>query len=63
MNHLALAHDLKAHPHILVRATNEQFLPAGATFRVGSASESHWLQSVLVLTVHWWRALICGVGL
>ena len=32
---------LIAHPHLLVRATNERFLPAGTTFRVGLASESH----------------------
>ena len=32
-----------AYPHVLVRATNEQFLPAMATFRVGLASESHWI--------------------
>ena len=31
---------LIAHPHIQVRATIERFLPAGATFRVASASES-----------------------
>ena len=31
-------------------------LPAGATFRASSASESHWLQPVLVLTVRWWPA-------
>ena len=31
------------HPHLLVRATSEQFLPAGSTFRHGLASESHSL--------------------
>jgi hypothetical protein len=41
-----------AHPHLLLRATCEQFLQARATSRVGLASESHWLQPVLVLTVH-----------
>ena len=35
-------------------ATNERFLQAGTTFRVSSASERHWLQPMLVLTVHWW---------
>jgi hypothetical protein len=40
------------HPHLLVQATNERFLPARGTFKVGLASESHWLQQVLVLTVH-----------
>ena len=34
---------LIAHPHLLVRATNEQFLLARATFRVGLANESHWM--------------------
>ena len=50
---------LIAHPHILVQANNERFLQAGATFSPGSASESHWLQPVLVLTVHWWPAPVC----
>ena len=41
------------HAHLLVRATRERFLPAGGTFGVGLASESHWLQAMLVLiTVH-----------
>ena len=44
---------LVAHPHLLVRATSERFLPARGTFRVRLASESHWLQPVLVLTIHW----------
>ena len=48
-----------AHPHILVWATNERFLLAGVTFRVGSASESHWLQPMLVRTVRWWPAPVC----
>ena len=30
----------------------EWFLPTRATFRVGLASESHWLQPMLVLIVH-----------
>jgi hypothetical protein len=42
-----------AHPQLLVLATNEQFLSAGAASRIGLASENHWLQLVLVLTVHW----------
>jgi hypothetical protein len=33
-----------AHPHLLVRATSEQFLPTWSTFRHGLASESHWLE-------------------
>ena len=32
---------LIAHPHLLMRATNERFLLAGATFRAGLASENH----------------------
>ena len=51
------------HPHLLVRGTNEWFLPTGATFRVGLASESHWLQPVLVHTVHWWPAPVSVGGL
>jgi hypothetical protein len=43
-----------AHPHLLVRAITERFLPTGGTFRVGLASESHWLQPLLVLTVSEW---------
>ena len=56
---------LIAHPHILVRATSERFLPAGATFRVGLASENHWLQPILdqVLNVRWWPAPVCVGGL
>ena len=55
---------LIAHPHLLVWATNERFLPAMATFRSGLASKSHWLQPVLVLPVRWWPApggLLVGV--
>ena len=52
---------LIAHPHLLVRATSERFLPAGGTFRAILASESHWLQPVLVLSVHWWPGP-AGVG-
>ena len=51
------------HPHLLVRATNERFLPARATFRSVLASESHWLQQVLVLTIRWWRAPVSVGGL
>jgi hypothetical protein len=43
---------LITHPHLLVRATSERFLPAGALLQLGLVSESHWLQPVLVLTVH-----------
>jgi hypothetical protein len=38
----------------MVLATSERFLPAGDTYRVILASESHWLQPVLVLSVRWW---------
>ena len=40
--------------HLLLMVTSERFLPAGDTFRVILASESHWLQPMLVLSVHWW---------
>jgi hypothetical protein len=39
-------------PHLLVRATSERFLPTWGTFRAILASESHWLQLVLVFSVH-----------
>ena len=42
---------LKAHSHLLVRAINERFVPARVTFRSVLASESHWLQPMLVLTL------------
>jgi hypothetical protein len=45
---------LIAHAHLLMRATNERFLPVGGSFRVGLASESHWLRPMLVLTIQWW---------
>jgi len=48
-------------PHLLVQATSERFLPAGGTFRVILANESHWLQPMLVLFIHWWPAPT-GVG-
>ena len=51
------------HPHILVQATIERFLPAWTTFSPGSACESHLLQTMLVLTVHLWPAPICVGGL
>ena len=50
---------LITHPHLLVRGTGERFLPAGGTFGVRLASESHWLQPILVLTVHWWPTPVC----
>ena len=50
-------------PHLLVRVTSERFLPAGGTFRAILASESHWLQPVLVLSIHWWPTPINVGGL
>ena len=47
-------------PHLMVLTTNEQFLPTGGTFRVILASESHWLQPVLVLSVHSWQIIVWG---
>jgi hypothetical protein len=44
-----------------VRAASERFPPAGGTFRAILASESHWLQPMLVLSVYWWLAPV-GVG-
>jgi hypothetical protein len=49
--------------HLLVRATNEWFLPAWSTFRHGLASESHWLKPMLILTVHWWSTPVSVGGL
>jgi hypothetical protein len=54
------------HPssHLLVQSTSDQFLPAWATFRTGTtfkaglASESHWMQPMLVLTVDWCHAIV-----
>jgi hypothetical protein len=43
-------------PHLLVLATNERSLPAGGNFRAILATESRWLQPVLVLSVQWWPA-------
>ena len=42
---------------------SKRILPARAIFRVGSATESYWLQRMLVLTVHWWPAPVCVGGL
>ena len=52
-----------AHSHLLVRVTCERILIAWPAFRVGSTSESHWLQSVLVLIVHWLPAPVSVGGL
>jgi hypothetical protein len=41
-------------PHLLVLATIERFLSAGGTISAISSNESHWLQPMLVLSVHWW---------
>ena len=47
-----------ARPQLLVRATIERFPPARATFRSVLASESQWLQPLLVLTVRWWPGTV-----
>ena len=39
---------------MLVLATSERFLPTGDTIKTILASESHWLQPMLVLPVQWW---------
>ena len=58
------SHRIILHPHLLVRATSERFPPARATFRSVLASESHWLQALLVLTVRWWPGTNkCGWGI
>ena len=50
-----------AHPHLLVWATSERFPLTRAVFRSALASESHWLQPLLVFTVHWWPdTSLCG---
>ena len=36
---------------------------AWATFRIGLASENHWLQPMLVLIVHWWPTPVIVGGL
>ena len=51
------------HTYLQVHATSERFLPAWATFRASIASESHWLQQVSVLTVHWSFAPVSVGGL
>ena len=48
-------------PHMMVLATSEQFLQARGTFRAILASESHWLQPMLILSFHWWPTP-AGVG-
>ena len=49
--------------YLLVRATSERFLLVGATFRTGWVSKSHWMQPVLLLTVHQWPSPVCVGGL
>ena len=51
---------IPSHP-LMVLATMERFLPTRGTFRAILANESHWLQPVLVLSIHWWPPLV-GVG-
>ena len=45
-------YNLIAHPHLLVHATNEQFLPVGVIFRVDLANENHWMWPMLIGTAH-----------
>lgn len=45
----------------MVQAVSERLLPERATFRAGLAGESHWLQPMRELDVHWWPAPV-GVG-
>jgi gamma-glutamyl:cysteine ligase YbdK (ATP-grasp superfamily) len=45
--------DTKTLPTLAVRATSERFLPERGTFRAILANEGHWLQPMLVLSVHW----------
>jgi hypothetical protein len=45
--------------HLLVLATCERFLPTWGTFRAILASESHWLQRVLVLSIRWGPTPAC----
>ena len=49
-------------PHICW-AASKRFLPAGGTFRTILTSESHSLQPVLVLSVHWWPTPVSVGGL
>jgi hypothetical protein len=54
-------HQLIACLHSLVWATNKRSLPSKVTFCSKLTSDSRWMLSVLVGTIHWWRALV-GVG-
>ena len=54
---------LIAHPQLLVQVIYKHLLPAWGTFRIGLASESHWLQPVLVLTIYRWPAPVSVGGL
>ena len=56
-------YQLIAHPHLLVRATIERFLPTRATFRSVLANDNHWLQPMLELIVRWWLAQVSVGGL
>ena len=42
---------------------SERSLPAWATFKVGLASESYWMEPMLVLDIHWWPAPVSVDGL
>ena len=60
---LQLQCELIAHPHLLMQASSDWFLPARTTFRSVLARESHRLQPLLVLTVRWWPTLVSVGGL
>ena len=52
-----------AHPHFTGAGYQRTISPTRANFRTGLVSESHWLQPLLVLTVHWWPGTSkCGWG-
>ena len=46
-----------------MRAPSERFLLAEGIFIVGLASENHWLQPMMVLTLHLWPTLVSVGGL
>ena len=54
---------LRTCPHLLVRATSKQLLPAWLTFSSNLTSESHLIYTVLVETIHWWPAPVGVSGL
>ena len=61
--HSTLQYPIIHSTHLMVHATNERSLSTRGTFRTSLTSESHWLQLVLVLFVHWWSTPISVGGL